>query len=178
VLAEWHVQAEHHHADEAHDRRDRSQDQDPPLVQRARSRALRLDHRPLGLGLDQDVLAALDQLAQVHGRVSAGGAPIVRNASPAARRGPIKTGTGSPTPWIQSSHERQPDRARRPRSAGAALIPANAENRYDVRRADLPLSCPMPGMHLWNSHPRVYLPVEANGSAKCPYCGAVYRLVD
>jgi len=65
-----------------------------------------------------------------------------------------------------------------PESAGAALIPANAENRYDVRRADLPLSCPMPGMHLWNSHPRVYLPVEASGSAKCPYCGAVYRLVD
>jgi uncharacterized Zn-finger protein len=34
----------------------------------------------------------------------------------------------------------------------------------------------MPGMHLWNSHPRVYLPVEATGSAKCPYCGAVYIL--
>ena len=65
-----------------------------------------------------------------------------------------------------------------PEGAGPAMTLANAENRYDVRRADLPLSCPMPGMHLWNSHPRVYLPVEANGSAKCPYCGAVYRLVD
>ena len=65
-----------------------------------------------------------------------------------------------------------------PEGAGPALIPANVENRYDVRRVDLPLSCPMPGMHLWNSHPRVYLPVEASGSAKCPYCGAVYRLVD
>ena len=65
-----------------------------------------------------------------------------------------------------------------PEGAGQKLIPANAENRYEVRRADLPLSCPMPGMSLWNSHPRVYLPVEASGSAKCPYCGAVYRLVD
>jgi uncharacterized Zn-finger protein len=60
----------------------------------------------------------------------------------------------------------------------AKEIPANAENRYDVRHSDLPLSCPMPGMALWNSHPKVYLPVEANGSAKCPYCGAVYTLAD
>ena len=28
--------------------------------------------------------------------------------------------------------------------------------------ADLPLSCPMPGMYLWNSHPRVYLPIESS----------------
>jgi uncharacterized Zn-finger protein len=65
-----------------------------------------------------------------------------------------------------------------PDGAPAKLVPANAENRYEVRRADLPLSCPTPGMYLWNSHPRVYLPLEANGSAKCPYCGAIYRLVD
>jgi len=60
--------------------------------------------------------------------------------------------------------------------ATAKTIPANAENRYEVTVADLPLSCPMPGMSLWNSHPKVYLPVEATGSAKCPYCGAVYTL--
>ena len=60
----------------------------------------------------------------------------------------------------------------------ANQIPANAENRYDVRRSDLPLSCPMPGMALWNSHPKVYLAVEATGSAKCPYCGAIYTLKD
>jgi uncharacterized Zn-finger protein len=58
------------------------------------------------------------------------------------------------------------------------LIPANAENRYTVMRADLPLSCPMPGMILWNSHPKVYLPVEATGTARCPYCGAQYTLAD
>lgn len=53
---------------------------------------------------------------------------------------------------------------------------ANAENQYEVTTADLPLSCPMPDMTLWNSHPRVYLPIEATGWAKCPYCGAEYTL--
>ncbi len=57
------------------------------------------------------------------------------------------------------------------------LIPANAQNRYQVRQSDLPLSCPMPGMYLWNSHPKVYIPVEETGEAKCPYCGATYVLV-
>jgi len=56
------------------------------------------------------------------------------------------------------------------------LIPANAQHRYEVRNSDLPLSCPMPGMYLWNSHPKVYLPIEATGEAKCPYCGAEYYL--
>jgi uncharacterized Zn-finger protein len=58
------------------------------------------------------------------------------------------------------------------------LIPANAQNRYGVRASDLPLSCPMPAMYLWNSHPKVYIPVEEAGEAKCPYCGAVYYLLD
>ena len=58
------------------------------------------------------------------------------------------------------------------------LIPANAQHRYVVDRNDLPLSCPMPGMYLWNSHPKVYLPIEATGDAKCPYCGAEYVLTD
>jgi uncharacterized Zn-finger protein len=34
----------------------------------------------------------------------------------------------------------------------------------------------MPGMMLWNSHPKVYLPIEATGWAKCAYCGAEYTL--
>lgn len=54
------------------------------------------------------------------------------------------------------------------------LIQPNTENRYEVSAADLPLSCPMPGMQLWNSHPRVYLALEEHGSVKCPYCGALY----
>ena len=56
------------------------------------------------------------------------------------------------------------------------LIPANAQHRYRVRVQDLPLSCPMPGMYLWNSHPKVYLPIQETGAAKCPYCGAQYHL--
>ena len=56
------------------------------------------------------------------------------------------------------------------------LIAANAQQRYEVQRRDLPLSCPMPGMYLWNSHPKVYLPIEESGEAKCPYCGAQYVL--
>jgi uncharacterized Zn-finger protein len=58
------------------------------------------------------------------------------------------------------------------------LIPANAQHVYRVRRSDLPLSCPMPGMYLWNSHPKVYLPIEATGEAKCAYCGAEYQLTN
>ena len=60
-----------------------------------------------------------------------------------------------------------------------ATAPANAEKRYTVSRADLPLSCPLPSMALWNSHPRVYMPIEADGgTCQCPYCGATYVLVD
>lgn len=57
------------------------------------------------------------------------------------------------------------------------LIEPNAQHHYTVTPADLPLSCPMPGMYLWNSHPRIYLPIEATGWAKCGYCGAEYTLV-
>jgi uncharacterized Zn-finger protein len=56
------------------------------------------------------------------------------------------------------------------------LLQANAQHQYDVTHDDLPLSCPMPGMYLWNSHPRVYLPIETTGWAKCPYCSAEYTL--
>lgn len=63
-------------------------------------------------------------------------------------------------------------------AADEGLILANAENRYEVTRDDLPLSCPMPGMSLWNSHPKVYLPIEKTGTAKCPYCGADYSLIE
>ena len=61
-------------------------------------------------------------------------------------------------------------------SGAMTTIQANAQHQYTVILADLPLSCPMPGMSLWNSHPRVYLAIEASGWAKCPYCGAEYTL--
>lgn len=56
------------------------------------------------------------------------------------------------------------------------LIVPNALHHYTVNLADLPLSCPMPGMLLWNSHPKVYLAIEPTGWAKCSYCGAEYTL--
>jgi uncharacterized Zn-finger protein len=60
-----------------------------------------------------------------------------------------------------------------------AAAPANAQQRYEVRRSDLPLSCPLPSMALWNSHPRVYLPIEADGGeCQCPYCGSHFVLID
>ncbi|MEO5629450.1 MAG: zinc-finger domain-containing protein [Thermomonas sp.] len=64
-------------------------------------------------------------------------------------------------------------------STHTASSPANAQQRYEVHRADLPLSCPQPSMALWNSHPRVYLAIEAEGGqSQCPYCGATYVLLD
>lgn|GEM_PF-93806 len=68
--------------------------------------------------------------------------------------------------------------AARAGSVDQNLIPANAQNSYRVRPRDLPLSCPMPGMYLWNSHPKVFLPIEVTGEAKCPYCGAEYTMMD
>jgi uncharacterized Zn-finger protein len=65
-----------------------------------------------------------------------------------------------------------------PMAERAELATPNAENRYDVTPDDLPLSCPMPGMALWNSHPKVYLPIETTGRAKCPYCGADFVLAN
>jgi len=63
-------------------------------------------------------------------------------------------------------------------ASDTSLTTASTERSYQVRRSDLPLSCPMPGQHLWNSHPRVYLPIEEGGEASCPYCSARYTLVD
>ncbi|NTV94041.1 MAG: zinc-finger domain-containing protein [Thiobacillus sp.] len=46
----------------------------------------------------------------------------------------------------------------------------------EVTAADLPLHCPMPGQSAWNSHPRVFLPIEDKGEVRCPYCSTVYKL--
>lgn len=54
----------------------------------------------------------------------------------------------------------------------------NDKNSYEVTLKDLPLHCPMPSMSVWNSHPRVFIPIQGapEGKAKCPYCGAEYAL--
>ncbi|MDD5403255.1 MAG: zinc-finger domain-containing protein [Sulfuricella sp.] len=52
----------------------------------------------------------------------------------------------------------------------------NTRRYIEVTAEDLPLHCPTPAMSLWNSHPRVYLPLEEKGEALCPYCGTLYKL--
>ncbi|PCJ86688.1 MAG: hypothetical protein COA54_08240 [Thiotrichaceae bacterium] len=54
----------------------------------------------------------------------------------------------------------------------------NQDARIEVTRDVLPVHCPLTGSSLWDSHPRVYIPVEETGSARCPYCGAEYILID
>ena len=52
----------------------------------------------------------------------------------------------------------------------------NKARLIEVTAKDLPLHCPMPSQLLWNSHPRVFLPIEETGEALCPYCGTRYIL--
>jgi uncharacterized Zn-finger protein len=54
----------------------------------------------------------------------------------------------------------------------------NAKTAVEVKTGDLPIHCPVTGSSLWNSHPRVYIPVAENGGeAKCPYCSTIYKLL-
>ena len=52
----------------------------------------------------------------------------------------------------------------------------NRQRHIEVTDADLPLHCPLPSMTLWNSHPRVFMPIEKTGQSLCPYCGTLYTL--
>lgn len=52
----------------------------------------------------------------------------------------------------------------------------NDRQHVAITYEDLPLHCPLPDMSLWNSHPRVYLPIEETGETKCPYCGTEFTL--
>ena len=54
----------------------------------------------------------------------------------------------------------------------------NTESHYKITQRDLPLCCPSEKMRVWDSHPRVFLPIEKTGEVDCPYCGAKYTLVD
>ncbi len=46
----------------------------------------------------------------------------------------------------------------------------------EISAQDLPLHCPPAGAPAWNLHPRVFLAIQANGEAVCPYCSARYHL--
>ena len=52
------------------------------------------------------------------------------------------------------------------------------KRQYTMTEAELPLCCPPRGRRVWDTHPRVYLPIEETGQETCPYCGAEYRLKD
>ena len=57
-------------------------------------------------------------------------------------------------------------------------LPSELDQRIvEVTAADLPLHCPLASQKLWNTHPRVYLPIEMTRQARCPYCGTLYKLV-
>ncbi len=51
----------------------------------------------------------------------------------------------------------------------------NTQNVVEVTAKDLPLHCPTAEVALWNNHPKVYIPVERTGEARCPYCSTLYR---
>jgi uncharacterized Zn-finger protein len=59
-------------------------------------------------------------------------------------------------------------------------IHENDKKYIEVKQQDIPLSCPMPDMVTWNSHPRVYLEIEKTETKNiiCPYCSTRYVLVD
>lgn len=54
----------------------------------------------------------------------------------------------------------------------------NAQRKVVVSAKDLPVHCPQPDASLWNSHPRVYIPLEesAHRRAACPYCSTEFVL--
>ena len=54
------------------------------------------------------------------------------------------------------------------------MADTSKEREVAVTEKDLPLHCPMPGAPLWSRHPRVFLDVEAQRQALCPYCGTRY----
>jgi len=56
-------------------------------------------------------------------------------------------------------------------------LPTELNQKFvEVGIADLPLHCPLPSQQLWNTHPRVFLPIESTGEYRCPYCSTLYKL--
>jgi len=52
------------------------------------------------------------------------------------------------------------------------------ERLQEITYADLPLACPPIDTRVWDAHPRVYLPIDALGKVRCPYCETLYSLKD
>jgi uncharacterized Zn-finger protein len=57
-------------------------------------------------------------------------------------------------------------------------LPSELDRKcVEVTAADLPLHCPLATQKLWNTHPRVYIPIETLREARCPYCSTLYKFV-
>jgi uncharacterized Zn-finger protein len=54
--------------------------------------------------------------------------------------------------------------------------PKTSAEIHFISKQDLPVSCPLPSASQWNSHPRVFLTLDEDGKATCPYCSTVYIL--
>lgn len=50
----------------------------------------------------------------------------------------------------------------------------NIRVEVKIMTTDMPLSCPLPNMTLWNMHPKVYLALDEDNHAMCPYCSTHY----
>lgn len=54
--------------------------------------------------------------------------------------------------------------------------PTTTKTPIQVSKNSLPACCPPKEQAHWNQHPRVYLELEATGSADCPYCGNHFEM--
>ncbi|HSX20430.1 MAG TPA: zinc-finger domain-containing protein [Gammaproteobacteria bacterium] len=61
-------------------------------------------------------------------------------------------------------------------NAELARVEAKVKVRVEVKleTPTAELSCPLPSMTLWNMHPRVYLALDEDNHAMCPYCSTHY----
>ncbi|GMR21439.1 MAG: hypothetical protein BMS9Abin36_2039 [Gammaproteobacteria bacterium] len=78
--------------------------------------------------------------------------------------------------WIMLRNDWEHEDMNASPSTSSSKTPLNTQAEIKVSKDDLPLHCPMPGMSAWDSHPRVFLPIEESGRERCPYCGTVYIL--
>ncbi len=47
---------------------------------------------------------------------------------------------------------------------------------YTLNKKDLPVHCPPDNAELWAEHPRVFLTLDKEGRAVCPYCNTHFVL--
>jgi len=47
-----------------------------------------------------------------------------------------------------------------------------------IKKNELPAFCPPKNNDSWAMHPRVFIDLEQNKEANCPYCGASYAIID